>query len=272
MENKVKVLILRSAGTNCDKETGNAFRDFGAEVDFVHINKLIEKKVDINDYHIFVVAGGFSYGDDVSAGKVLANELIFKLKDSLGKFVESDKLVLGICNGFQVLIKTGLLPGIDGIFDKEQYATLTSNDSNKFECRWVHLKKVNGTSPFMKYVPEIINIPSAHAEGKFVVLNNEILDKIENEGLVAFRYCDEKGNSVEYPLNPNGAVNAIAGICNKKGNVLGMMPHPERAFKIWQTENWTENKEILKENKDDYFDGSFLFKSAIEYVKNKFLK
>jgi phosphoribosylformylglycinamidine synthase len=230
---------------------------------------LIKKEINLECYQIFVIAGGFSFGDDISAGKVLANELKYKLKDELYKFVESGRLVLGICNGFQVLVKTGFLPGIDGIIDDEQYATLTSNDSHKFECRWIHLKKINTYSPFLKYVPEIINIPSAHAEGKFVVLNDKILEKIESLGLVAFRYCGKNGEKVDYPLNPNGAVNAIAGICNKKGNVLGMMPHPERAFKIWQTENWTDNKEPMSQKrKNGYADGYFLFKSAVEYAKN----
>jgi phosphoribosylformylglycinamidine synthase len=265
---KVKVIVLRTAGTNCDQETGHAFEKLGAEVDFVHINRLVNKEVKLSDYHILAIAGGFSYGDDISAGKVLANELKFKLKDDLSKFVESGKLVVGICNGFQVLIKTGLLPGIDGITDKMQYATLSLNKSDKFECRWVHLKKVNNQSPFLKYVPAIINIPSAHAEGNFIPMDDAILKKIEDNGLVAFRYCDQNGDRVEYPLNPNGSINAIAGICNKKGNVLGMMPHPERAFYVWQTEDWTENKKDISAN--EFSDGYYFFKGAVEYIEQNF--
>jgi phosphoribosylformylglycinamidine synthase len=175
--------------------------------------------------------------------------------------------VIGICNGFQVLIKTGLLLGLDGVMDEKQYATLTSNNSDKFECRWVHLKKVNTTSPFLKYVPQVINIPSAHAEGKFLTLTDDILKQIEDNELVAFRYSDENGNEVDYPRNPNGSTNAIAGICNKAGNVLGMMPHPERAFKIWQTQNWTEKKEEIT---SEFADGYHLFKGAVEYITLKF--
>ena len=265
---KVKVIVLRTAGTNCDKETGHAFEVLGAAVDFVHINRLTSKEVSLMDYHILAIAGGFSYGDDIAAGKVLANELKFKLKDELDKFVESGRLVVGICNGFQVLIKTGLLPGIDGIFDKEQYATLSLNKSDKFECRWVHLKKINTVSPFLTYVPKVISVPSAHAEGNFIPMNEDILKQIEDNGLVAFRYCDENGNRVEYPQNPNGSINAIAGICNKKGNVLGMMPHPERAFYVWQTEDWTENKQNVGDS--EFSDGYYFFKGAVEYIEQNF--
>ncbi|MFC1484899.1 phosphoribosylformylglycinamidine synthase subunit PurQ [bacterium] len=263
--NKPKVIILRSAGTNCDKETAYAFEALGAEVDLVHINKLFKKEVSLLDYHLLALPGGFSYGDDVSAGKVLANELKYKLSEDLKKFVESGRLVIGICNGFQVLIKTGLLPGIDGVRDNRQYATLTSNDSDKFECRWVYLKKVNNTSPFLKYVPDIINIPVAHAEGKFIPLDNSIRQKIEDESLVAFRYTDENGKICSYPLNPNGSINNIAGICNRRGNVLGMMPHPERFFHNWQSESWTEGEER------EFGDGYYIFKGAIDYIREKFL-
>ncbi|MCP4481501.1 MAG: phosphoribosylformylglycinamidine synthase subunit PurQ [bacterium] len=258
------VIILRTAGTNCDQETVQAFKELGCDVDCVHVNKLIAKKVDVLDYQILAIPGGFSYGDDISAGKILANEMKYKLRNSLKEFVASGRLVLGICNGFQVLVKTGLLPGLDGVIDEQQYTTLTLNNSDKFECRWVHLKKVNNTSPFLKYLPEIIKIPSAHAEGKFLTLNDNILKQIEDNKLVAFRYSDENGNEVDYPRNPNGAVNAIAGICNKAGNVLGMMPHPERAFNIWQTPDWTDKK---NSSISEFADGYYLFKSAVEYAE-----
>ncbi len=267
---KSKIIVLRSAGTNCDQETASALRNLGAHVDSFHINKLANKEINLLDYRMLVISGGFSYGDDISAGKVLATELKFRLKDELFKFADSNRLILGICNGFQVLIKTGLLPGLDGIFDEKQYATLTLNDSNKFECRWVHLKKVNTSSPFLKYVPEIINIPSAHAEGKFLAFDEDILQKIEEQNLVAFRYCDESSKPAIYPKNPNGAVNNIAGICNSRGNILGMMPHPERAFHVWQTPDWTIKKAKGIAFGNEFADGFHIFKSAIEYIENNF--
>ncbi len=273
MENKdIKVLIIKAPGTNCDEETARSFLDFGSKVDKINIKKLVSNKIDLASYQILVFPGGFSFGDDISAGKVLANEIIYKIKDSLYDFVNSKKLILGICNGFQVLVKTGLLPGIDGIFDKVQYTSLINNDSGKFECSWGYLKKNDkNKSPFLKYLPKVISIPWAHGEGKFIT-NPEILKKIEDLNLVAFSYSDEFGNiSDKYPICPNGATNAIAGITNKLGNVLGLMPHPERAFKKYQTKNWTLSKSKNKDfNYLDYADGYFIFKGAIEYIKENF--
>ena len=233
---KPKAIIIRTAGTNCDYETKAAFELAGAEAHRVHVNRLISGEVKLSDFDIMAIPGGFSYGDDIASGKILANELKYNLGVKLQEFAEDGKPIIGICNGFQVLVKMGLLP--DSV-RFQQNTTLTFNDSDKFECRWVNLKssqisnlksqmKSKAKCIWTKNLPEIIQLPVAHGEGKFVACDDKTLKEIEANGQVALRYCDDKGKPAGYPYNPNGAENAIAGICNRKGNVFGLMPHPER--------------------------------------------
>ncbi|MCX5681014.1 MAG: phosphoribosylformylglycinamidine synthase I, partial [Candidatus Omnitrophica bacterium] len=242
MQKKVKVIVLRTAGTNCDKETVFAFQDCGADVDLVHINKLFNKEKSLKDYHILALPGGFSYGDDISAGRILANELRIKLKADLQKFIKEGKLVIGICNGFQVLVKAGILPGdVDGAASKEktiQQATLMTNDSGKFEDRWTFLK-LSGRSAWTEGIKGIVYFPVAHGEGKFVCKNENIFNKIQNNHQVIFRYCGENGRKAGYPQNPNGSRGDIAGITDSTGRVLGLMPHPERHYFFTQHPFWT---------------------------------
>ena len=203
----VKVAIMRTAGTNCNEETEHAFKLVGAEVEQLHVNDLIKKLRNLKEFDVVVIPGGFSYGDYVSAGAILASQLNSKLKESLELFVKQGKVLLGICNGFQVLVKTNLLPG------NGMKATLTNNDSGNFECRWVKLIDKNG---------QFLNVPIAHGEGKFIA-NTETLKYLEENNQVLYKYS---GSS--FPENPNGSLNDIAGITNKEGNVIGLMPHPER--------------------------------------------
>ncbi len=168
-----KTIVLRTAGTNCDYETVNAFKVCGAEkVDLVHINQLLKKEVNIMDYQILALPGGFSYGDDVAGGKLLANEIKYKMIDAIGKFVAAKRLVIGICNGFQVLVRTGLLPGFEGIDDLE-FTTLAFNDSGKFEARWLYLKTEESKCVFARGLKPVIYLPIAHGEGKFLALNKK---------------------------------------------------------------------------------------------------
>jgi phosphoribosylformylglycinamidine synthase len=223
---KVKVLVLRTAGTNCDYETQSAFEFCQAYADRAHINELAAKKNKIFEYDILALPGGFSYGDDIASGKILANEIKYKLRDNLQKFALKGNPIIGICNGFQVLVKMGLLPN-PNVF--EQTVTLSHNDSNKYECRWVYLQtQKNSNCLWTKNLPDIINLPIAHGEGKFIPKDKSVLDELNKNNQAVFRYCDKKGNPPQYPLNPNGSVEQIAGICNKEGNILGLMPHPER--------------------------------------------
>ena len=255
-----KVLILRTAGTNCDYETRYAFEKAGAKVDAVHINILLANKKLLEDYQILVLPGGFTYGDDVSAGKILANQIKYNLEEDIKTFIHGKKLILGICNGFQALTKAGLLPAIN---KQHQEATLTFNDSNKFEDRWVYLKICSNKSIFVKD-GEISNIylPVAHGEGKFVTQDESILNKITMNHQIVFKYVNEQGEETGYPWNPNGSVQNIAGICDPTGQILGIMPHPERHVEPTQHPRWTRNG--LKE----FGDGFLIFRNAVDYVKS----
>lgn len=214
----VPVLILAATGTNRDKDAAWAVELAGGAPRIAHVNEL--GSVRLRDHAMLVLPGGFSYGDDLGAGKLWAVALRHRLRDELTEFVEGGRPVLGICNGFQVLVKAGLLPGLSETMAQRQAVTLTRNDSARFECRWVTLA-ANAASPcvFTQGVEEI-TCPVAHGEGK-VACDEGVLAEIEGRGLVALRY----GSG--YPQNPNGSANDIAGLCNPAGNVLGLMPHPE---------------------------------------------
>ena len=253
----VKVCVIRTAGTNCDKETAFAFTKAGAQPEFVHINNLVTGESNLSDYKILALPGGFSYGDDIASGKVFANELRCKLAEQLRKFISDGKLIIGICNGFQILVKSGLLPGNK---DFIQEASLIINDSGKFEDRWVYLKS-SGKCVWTKDLPETIYLPVAHGEGKFIVKDKVLLNKLKANGQVIFRYCDAKGKSAGYPDNPNGSLDDIAGITDDTGRILGLMPHPERHIEIHQHPRWfsLENKE--------HGDGLNIIKNGVEYAR-----
>jgi phosphoribosylformylglycinamidine synthase len=260
--NKVKVLILRTAGTNCDYETQAAFEICKASVERVHVNELIEKKDKIFDCDILVFPGGFSYGDDISSGKILSNEIKNKLGDQVKKFALSGKPIIGICNGFQVLVKMGLLPDPE-IF--KQISTLSYNDSGRFECRWVYLKREKNSENksvciWTKNLPDIISLPVAHGEGKFIVENEKLLKSLNENNQIVFRYCDKKGGVPRYPFAPNGSTEQIAGICDKKGTIFGLMPHPERYVYALQHPS--------KDSCGGEFGwGKIIFQNAVDFVK-----
>ena len=253
---KVKTLILRAPGTNCDVETAFAFERAGAQVDLVHVGELIRRQKSLSNYQIMVIPGGFIYGDDISAGRILANELRLKLGDEIKKFIDDGRLILGICNGFQVLVKAGMLPKSKG--ENLQSLTLAGNDSGKFECRWVYLR-VNKTSPciFTRGI-DLMYLPVAHGEGK-VVIEPGALEELD----VALYYADETGNiQASYPHNPNGSVNNIAGICDATGRIFALMPHPERFIR------WTQHPRWTREPRRDYGDGFRVFLNAVEWAKS----
>lgn len=267
---KIKVLILRTAGTNCDKETAFAFESAGASAEFVHVNQLSAGRKSLGDYHILAIPGGFTYGDDIASGKILANELKFAIEDELENFIKNGKLIIGICNGFQVLVKAGLLPNLAGDFSAIE-ATLTLNDSNKFEDRWIHLKKPNTKNQISKSrciwtkgIDGVITLPVAHGEGKFIPKDRKVLDRLRKDGLIALEYCDQAGKECGYPDNPNGAVDGIAGICDPSGRIFGLMPHPERHLSVYQHPEWTR-KDYTK--MDSEGDGSIIFKNGVAFAK-----
>ena len=252
---KVKALILRAPGTNCDAEAAFAFQQAGAAVASVHVNQLIHREPRLAEYQIMVIPGGFTYGDDIAAGKVLANELRLKLGEDIQRFIEGGGLILGICNGFQVLAKAGILPWLAD--SGSPRLTLTNNDSGKFECRWVHLM-VNRESPciFTRGI-DSMELPVAHGEGK-VVAEPEVLPELN----VALYYTDEHGNTdVGYPHNPNGSVNNIAGICDASGRVFALMPHPERHIRGTQHPRWT------RLGAKEHGDGLQVFINAVKWAQ-----
>ncbi len=256
---KPTALVLRTAGTNCDIETEFALRRAGAETSRLHVNVLRKNPRKLLDFSILVIPGGFSYGDHLGAGQVLANELMTQLRDPLEEFVERGRPVLGICNGFQVLVKTGLLPGLNRW---RQEATLTLNDSHRFEDRWTYLQAPDTASALVED-GEFIYLPVAHAEGKFVLDAPDMLDEMKDNGQVVFRYTDEDGRPGEYPDNPNGSIDDIAAICDPTGRITGMMPHPERHVLPVQHPRWT--REGLK----DEGDGLRIFRRAVRFAQEE---
>ncbi|MBI5416024.1 MAG: phosphoribosylformylglycinamidine synthase I [Candidatus Omnitrophica bacterium] len=269
-QGNVNVIVLRTAGTNCDREAAFAFESCGARPRLVHINQLFKKEIQLRDFHILVIPGGFTYGDDIESGRILANELRLRLRDDLRQFIADGKLMIGICNGFQVMVKAGILPGpLDEAQEKRdaagQRATLINNDSGKFEDRWCHLRPV-GKSVWTEGLQEIVYLPVAHAEGKFVPRDDTVLDLLKKNGQVAFRYCNPQGGKPAYPENPNGSVDDIAGITDTTGRVLGLMPHPERHFLFTQHPFWTR---LSPDGK--YGHGAKIFENGVSYVKKNLL-
>ncbi len=241
---KPKVIVLRASGTNCNLETEKAFDYVGGKVDSVHINELVKGIRKLSDYDIIALPGGFSFGDDISAGKIFALR-IKSLKKDFDEFVKKKKPIIGICNGFQVLIKTGFLPYHP---DLKQKATLYLNDIGRFVCKWVRVK-INKESPciFTRGINSEFYLPIAHGEGKFVA-DEKVLKEITDKKLDALTYLD----------NPNGSYEDIAGITNEYGNVFGLMPHPERAFFSYLSPSKSSNKTGI---------GYYFFKNAVDYVK-----
>ncbi|MBN2317249.1 MAG: phosphoribosylformylglycinamidine synthase I [Sedimentisphaerales bacterium] len=258
---KVKAIVLRAAGINCDMETEYALELAGAEAQRVHINRLIEDKNLLDAFQIIVFPGGFSYGDDVAAGKILANQIVHHLFEPIRTFIDQGKLVLGICNGFQVLVKTGILPGEDSA-ERQADVTITWNDSGKFEDRWVYLAPQTDRCVFIESGRQIY-LPIAHAEGKIVTKDASTLERLTSEDHIAFKYVDQNGNEGDYPVNPNGSIQSIAGLTDATGRVLGLMPHPERFVRPTHHPRWSREESVD-------CDGMTIFNNAVRYIRENF--
>jgi phosphoribosylformylglycinamidine synthase len=255
-----KALVLRAAGTNCDRETEFALQQAGFAARRIHVQRIIESPAILADAQFLVIPGGFSYGDDIASGKILAGQMLHHLCQPLNEFVAAGKLVLGICNGFQIMIKSGLLPwGRITPAEAHRDATLGWNDCGRFEDRWVHLRSDSDKCVFMKK-GQIIALPIAHGEGKFVPRDSAILDRLKADDQVALRYVDAAGNSGPFPINPNGSIDDIAGICDPTGRIMGLMPHPERFVDITQHPQWTRGGV-------ERADGAMIFANAMEYLR-----
>ena len=253
-QKRVKVLVLRTAGINCDAELVTAWQLAGAETDLLHINELAEATDKLDRYTILAIPGGFAYGDDLGAGKLLANELLFRLKEPFQRFVESGRPVFGVCNGFQVLAKTGLFGDV----------TLLPNAVGHFECRWVNLAGAGSNSPFLRGIDRLY-LPIAHGEGQVRLGSNETVEKLSQNGQIALRYTDESGDhSAAYPWNPNGSAGNIAGITNLTGTVFGLMPHPERYVSPLQHPRWTRRR--VENDVPTEGEGLKIFRNAVNYA------
>ena len=252
---KPRVCILKTDGTNCDVETAHAFELAGAESRTVLLTRLLKHPQLLNEFDILALPGGFSYGDDIASGTLFALELMQFLREELAGFVAQGKLIIGICNGFQVLVRAKLLPDLSA---KSQQATLLTNDSGKYECRWTSLQVEQTNCVFTTGLAEKeMMLPVAHAEGKFFVQKQQ-LAQLEKRKQVVLRYIADHEATQTYPHNPNGSLHAIAGLCDTTGRVLGLMPHPERFIYSYQHPERTRKKVEPM--------GLKLFENAVRYV------
>ena len=261
-----RVLVLRAPGTNCDGEAVFAFERAGGSADLLHVNRLLEAPRRLADYQILCLPGGFSYGDDIAAGRILANQIRHHLVDCLQEFKAAGKLILGICNGFQVLIKSGVLLPLEE--DSSLPATLTWNASGKFEDRWVPLYTGGSKSVFFAGI-DTMYLPVAHAEGKFVPRSAEVLEALDRNDQLVLRYGARPTKNgpaamaaaVAYPDNPNGSLADVAGVCDATGRVCGLMPHPERHIDPTHHPRWTRGPLA------EVGDGLAVFRNAVGYFQ-----
>lgn len=257
----IKTVVLTGFGINCENETRIAFERAGSDAECIHLTDLMKNPASIHDYQILAIPGGFSYGDDVASGKIFANRMRHKLGAELQQFAQDGKLAIGICNGFQVMVKMGLLPFFEG--ELEQEVTLTHNDSDRFENRWVHLQKDPATSCVWLDGIDLLESPIRHGEGKFIPRDATTLQRLQENGQIVLRYANSDGSACAgtFPGNPNGSVDDIAGICDPSGRIFGLMPHPEAFLDATNHPSWTRQAELADEGA-----GLKIFRNAVEFV------
>lgn len=267
----VRVCVMRIEGTNAEDEMADAFRAVGAQAEEVHLKQLTGQSSEfrrrsLEDYDILVFPGGFSAGDYVRAGALFAARIKASLGSDIRRFVEAEKPVLGVCNGFQILVELGLLPAFEGAMSENPTAALYTNDSGRFECRPTVLRNDSrGKCVFASGIApkRMLTIPSAHAEGKLMSDDPDFVQRLEDNDQIVFRYVCPDGSDAAYPWNPNGSPSDIAGICNPAGNVLGMMPHPERAISRFTHADWTRGYD------SEEGDGLVLFRSVMDSLAKR---
>ncbi|MBN1425528.1 phosphoribosylformylglycinamidine synthase subunit PurQ [Candidatus Fermentibacteria bacterium] len=264
-----RALVLTGFGINCEEETAAAFRLAGAEADIVHLNEIFDESRSINEFDVLALPGGFSFGDDLGAGKALANKLLHKrtasgvrFRDEIERFLGDGKFILGICNGFQILVKMGLLPDTAG--RGEQEVTLTLNERGRFEDRWCRcVASMPWRTPFLWGI-SAIELPVRHGEGKLVIRDEVVRHAILSQGLNCLTYCDDAGRPTdEYPHNPNGSQLACAGLTDSSGQILGMMPHPEAYLSVYNHPNWGSG---TFDQSSEAGEGLAVFRNIVEHV------
>jgi phosphoribosylformylglycinamidine synthase I len=266
-----RICVLRVGGTNCDAETKRSLEELGAKTEIVHANEIVRRR-NLLEYDALVFPGGFSYGDYVRAGAIWAKWILAKLGKELQVFVDDGRPVLGICNGFQVLVEAGLLPGFEEI-NRSPNASLAANIPPGYNCRWIFLRnESNGKCLFTSAIPKgrVLRMPVAHSEGRFIFSRDkeqQFLERLRENDQLVLRYCNRNGKYAggNYPTNPNGSFHDIAGICNPEGTVFGLMPHPERSFYWWQQPDWTGHAQIV-----ECGDGRVIFEGLITFLSKKF--
>lgn len=266
---RVKALVITGFGLNCEAETAHALRLAGAEPNLIHLNDLMDAPERLDDYQILAFVGGFSFGDHIAAGTVFANRLRHRMAEPLDAFVRSGRLVIGICNGFQVMVKLGILPGIDGDY-RSRRVTLTANDSGVFRNAWIRAR-ANADSPcvFTKGI-DLIDLPIRHGEGKFVVDCNDTLDRMRENGQIALQYVHpETGEPTEeFPHNPNGSPLGVAGVCDPTGRIFGLMPHPEAYSTLYNHPLWTRMN--IESSLTEEGAGIQIFRNGVEFAQGVF--
>jgi len=250
---KLRVLVLRAAGINCDEEVMHCWRLAGAEPTLLYVNAIAERPRMVEEFDVVTLPGGFSYGDDIAAGAILAQRLLHDLEDWLRRLVERGGGLLGICNGFQALVKAGLLPGGESA---SRSLTVSFNDSARFEARWVRLKVCSSRCAFLK-PGAYLSLPVEHAEGRVVVARSAVLHLLEESQQIALRYVDDAERVDQYPANPNGSDGGIAGLCDPTGRIFGLMPHPDRNFDALHHPLWT------RKGGNEPPDGLTIFQNAV---------
>ena len=269
----VKALVLTGFGINCEEEMAAAYRMAGAEANIVYFNEVLLRGHSIHNYDILNFPGGFSFGDDLASGKVMANKIRHKrlangktLLDEILAFLKAGKYILGICNGFQMLVRLGLLPNTSVKFEQE--ATLSANNSGKYEDRWCYCK-VNPTtkSPFLKGL-DILALPVRHGEGKLIIKDEQVRQQVQNQNLNSLTYCDAEGNTATtYPANPNGSDLSCAGLNDPTGQILGLMPHPEAFLSLYNHPNWGQLRR-QNPNRSEKGEDLFLFKNIVNHIES----
>ena len=275
-----KVAVLFGFGINCDHETAAVFDLVGGNAERVHVNHFISGQRTLEEFQILAVPGGFSFGDHLGSGRLMGNRMRFALRDQLHAFVAAGKPIIGICNGFQVLVKTGLLPGPNGpLPDFEQRASLTLNDSGRYEDRWVTLEFDPESPCIWTKGMTRMDCPVRHGEGKFVMPSTTDFDALDADHQLTVRYVDPTTTPGEgitdaplpFPLSPNGSMRNIAGVCDSTGLVFGLMPHPEAVYAKWLHPDYTRNTAPGPQHSDTLGEwegeGLQMFRNAVEYAK-----
>lgn len=263
---KPKILILSGYGLNRESDAHFAWQKAGGNPEIVHVNDLIDGQKKLKNYQIFMIPGGFCYADETGSGNAMANKIKYNLGHQIVQFIQDEKLVLGVCNGFQVLVNLGLLPGIDGDYESRKVA-LQYNASARLQCRWVYLKSLSKKCVFTKNIKDLIYCPVSHGEGNFYTDNKTLKALYQNDQIV-FKFVDDKGKPAngKFPINPNGALQDITGICDSTGRVMGMMPHAEDAVNFTNRLDWTKIK-LERKAKNSDTAGLQIYQNAVNYFK-----